>query len=281
MNNRYFVPIIAFTFLGFMMVLLLVVVVVRPWGNHDNSWATHLNLTDEPLEGYSRSVQTFVSEEGSAPILVWEQKGCGDVADASGGCDSDPATEWIVRGCAGCHGLSGEGAAVGPNIQQVADVDFLDRIRFGANGMPAFDPLDLSDEHIALLADYLRQVRLTNPAPVDPTPTVQPTATAVPAQPTAVGPSPTSPANPPDDDSLALGKLVYDETAGGVGCAECHGLDGKGQGRRGESAPNIVGASRTAVREALRGAFDMQDIKLTGDELAAVIEYLQFLVEQQ
>ncbi len=278
-----------------MSFVLIVVVVVRPWGGHDRGWATHLNLTDEPLDNYSRSVETLINPDGGAPIEIWQRASCSKttgnqtekyvspVSYDLEPCGDDPQREWVAHGCAGCHGLDGTGGVVGPTAIEVIGAKFGEQIRFGANGMPAFSESDLSDEHIALLTDYLATVRAKvfpggippTPTPV-PTPTPQPTATPAPSG-GSNATAPTPAAEPPSSDLLKLGREVFEVTAGTDGCAYCHGFDGTGNGQGGESAPNIVGADRSQVREALRGAFDMSDIKLSRDELAAVIEYLQFL----
>lgn len=116
-----------------------------------------------------------------------------------------------------------------------------------------------------------------------PVPTV-PTATATAKQPDTPFPTPTArallPATPvPTNDLLARGKLVYEKTAGGVGCASCHGLDGKGKPEIG-ARPNR-GASETQVRGALIGGVPvMSFIKLSEEEITAVVAYLKYLDEQ-
>lgn len=82
------------------------------------------------------------------------------------------------------------------------------------------------------------------------------------------------------DEVLAKGKLIFDKTAGGTGCAYCHGFDGKGAGPSGLNAPANRGKSETAVRDALKNAQMMSFIKLTDEEITAVVAYLQYLNEQ-
>ncbi|MCZ7574258.1 MAG: cytochrome c [Ardenticatenaceae bacterium] len=126
-----------------------------------------------------------------------------------------------------------------------------------------------------------------NPAP-QATATAEPpaaTATAEPPAPTATS-APTAtagsdaPADPaPDDELLAKGKLIFEKTAGGVGCASCHGMDGKGNTKIG--APDNRGATEEQVRTALSGGVEMMSfIKLTDDEITAVVAYLKYLSEQ-
>ena len=82
------------------------------------------------------------------------------------------------------------------------------------------------------------------------------------------------------DDALAKGKVIYEETAGGVGCAYCHGLQGKGDGTAGLDAPAIIGLPESTIRASLAGAYPVMDfIELSEDELSAVVLYLQYLTD--
>ena len=117
-------------------------------------------------------------------------------------------------------------------------------------------------------------------------PAAAPAATATP-RPTTNAATPANPqtanqpANTPSTDLLAKGKLIFEKTAGGTGCAYCHGLDGKGQGPSGLAAPPNRGASEEKVRAALAGGVPvMSFIKLTEDEITAVVAYLRYLGEQ-
>lgn len=275
-RTRLAVPTVGFVLLAILSFTLIVVTVLRPWSGPDTSWRTHMNLTEEPLEDFTRTIQAFVSPEGSAPILVWQLAEC-DGDDES--CAEDPAAEWVARGCANCHGLDGAGGRVGPNVLLATVDDIRDNTRFGPGGMPAFDPVDLSDEHIALIGEYVEAVRIANPGlvptptPVPPTPT--PTAVAT------VEPGSTPPTNLPSNEIIVLGKLLYEETAGIEGCAACHGIDGRGQGTvSGQTAPNIRGMTRSQVRQALGDVLDMSDIELSSEELMAIVAYLQYLNTQ-
>lgn len=82
------------------------------------------------------------------------------------------------------------------------------------------------------------------------------------------------------DDALAKGKLLYEEGAGGVGCAYCHGLKGLGDGTAGLDAPAIIGLPESTIRASLAGAYPVMDfIELTEDELNAIVLYLQYLTD--
>lgn len=83
-----------------------------------------------------------------------------------------------------------------------------------------------------------------------------------------------------DSEVLEQGKLIFEYTAGGVGCAYCHGMDGKGHGPSGESAPDIRSKTGNDVKQALTNVISMDTIKLTDKEIAAVGVYLHYLYEQ-
>ena len=75
-------------------------------------------------------------------------------------------------------------------------------------------------------------------------------------------------------DILELGKLIYDKTAGTVGCASCHGLDGKGGG----AGPDIRGVAETVIRDAVKGGVPaMSFIKLDESEIQAVSAYVNVI----
>jgi mono/diheme cytochrome c family protein len=75
--------------------------------------------------------------------------------------------------------------------------------------------------------------------------------------------------------------LVFEKTAGGVGCALCHGLDGKGGGISGLGAPDIRGAKEAKVRGAIAGGVPLMSfIKLNDAEITAVAAYVQWLDTQ-
>lgn len=95
------------------------------------------------------------------------------------------------------------------------------------------------------------------------------------------GAAPTAAATPGVDAIVALGKKVY-ETAGGDGCQDCHGPEAKGrQTKSGTNAPNIRGATEQKLRDALAGgAALMTFLKLSEQEIEAVIKYLEYLDQQ-
>lgn len=168
--------------------------------------------------------------------------------------------------CARCHGVDRMGIEdVAPDISGTSlTMDESDewigsRIRDGFKGMPRFGGI-LNDGQIAQIVDYLRggtgEVVTTTTAPGDGSSGSTTTTTM---------------ADEVDEEQLTLGKEIFDVTAGGVGCASCHGFDAQGTA----DGPNIVGSSKSAISGALGGGvLDMEDIKLSPTELDAVYAYL-------
>ncbi len=77
---------------------------------------------------------------------------------------------------------------------------------------------------------------------------------------------------------LALGRTIFEKTAGGVGCAACHGPNARGGAQF--NAPDIRGADEMRVRAALAGVAVMSRITLNDAEIAAVVAHLQELNKQ-
>lgn len=57
-------------------------------------------------------------------------------------------------------------------------------------------------------------------------------------------------------------------------------MDGKGKGPGNPDAPNIRGKGEGAVRAAINGVSVMRFIKLSDEEITAVVACLKFLGEQ-
>jgi mono/diheme cytochrome c family protein len=92
------------------------------------------------------------------------------------------------------------------------------------------------------------------------------------------GPAPKPAAAAAGGNVLALGRMVFEKTAGGVGCASCHGMDAKGGVQ--SKAPDIRGADEMRIRAALAGVTVMSRIMLNDAEIAAVVAHLQELNKQ-
>lgn len=176
--------------------------------------------------------------------------------------------------CARCHAVNRMGIEdLAPDISassltmEESDAWIAGRIRDGYKEMPRFGGI-LNDTQIAQIVDFLRGGSGEVPPP---TTTTIPQATEDPTD----GPTDTQ---PPDDSVdaavLALGEEIFNVTAGGEGCASCHGFDAAGAA----GGPNIIGSSKSAISGALGGGvLDMADIELTRDELDAVYAYLSTL----
>jgi mono/diheme cytochrome c family protein len=80
----------------------------------------------------------------------------------------------------------------------------------------------------------------------------------------------------PDDSAsrdVAAGKLLHEQTAGGVGCASCHGMNAKGEGL----APDIRDADAERIRSGLMNTGDMADIALSPAQIEQLAAYYHSL----
>ena len=73
-------------------------------------------------------------------------------------------------------------------------------------------------------------------------------------------------------DQVAQGQEIFLKTAGGVGCASCHGVDALGM-----IGPNIRGRTASQITGALGRVEAMAFIKLTSEQIEAVAAYLATL----
>ena len=262
------------------MIILIGQITLRPWANTDSGFDTHLNYSTVS-DDYTRSVVGHVGDAEKAPD-GWTPI---DEIDSD-----DTFAAWVGYGCASCHGLDATGDLVGTNLQELVRDEFAEKIRFGQDGMPAYGESDLTDEHIAILADYLIEVGGPPPTPTPVPPTPVPTATPAPTsipEPTATLAAGVSPTQTPlpeptaaateesgDSELIAAGKILYEETAGLKGCAECHGFNAEGGGPSSANAPSIRGTTASKIRRSISDAYDMEGIKLSSDELFALEAYL-------
>jgi len=74
------------------------------------------------------------------------------------------------------------------------------------------------------------------------------------------------------DPEAAAGKVIFEETAGDVGCKTCHGMDALG-----DVGPNIRGKDSVAILKQLKTNDNMKFIKLTKKEVDQVATYLRYL----
>ncbi len=114
---------------------------------------THGNLRPE---GYNRTEIAFVGEEPP-----FEGLGLADPQLVTTG---DPAQDgralFFGYGCASCHGLKGQGGAVGADLD-IGDIslsEFRKDVRKGPKGMPSFMEETLSDEDLDKLYAFLESL---------------------------------------------------------------------------------------------------------------------------
>jgi mono/diheme cytochrome c family protein len=74
------------------------------------------------------------------------------------------------------------------------------------------------------------------------------------------------------------GREIFENTAGGVGCASCHGMNARGGAQF--NAPDIRGADEQRLRAALAAVTVMSRITLNDAEIASVVAHLAALNKQ-
>ncbi|WP_372841596.1 c-type cytochrome [Phaeovulum sp.] len=79
---------------------------------------------------------------------------------------------------------------------------------------------------------------------------------------------------PEMDPNLVAGRVLFEETAGDVGCAACHGVHGEG----GEG-PKIVGQSAENIKAQFQVNDSMSFIEMTDEQLELVEGWLNYLHE--
>jgi mono/diheme cytochrome c family protein len=75
-------------------------------------------------------------------------------------------------------------------------------------------------------------------------------------------------------EMIAAGRLLYEQTAGGMGCAACHGNFGLGDLGMGSY---VRGIGEQTVRDSLESVEAMASLSLSDEEIGAVTAYLQWL----
>jgi mono/diheme cytochrome c family protein len=78
-----------------------------------------------------------------------------------------------------------------------------------------------------------------------------------------------------DEALVSRGKVIFEKTAGGVGCAFCHGVDGRGKAEL--ASPNIRGKTPQDVLNAMETRAQMNIVKLSDEDVQAVGAYLVVL----
>ncbi len=114
------------------------------------------------------------------------------------------------------------------------------------------------------------------PTPDTPVVTPAPTSEPEPVIPSASAPAPAPEVKPAPLSSLtgdvAPGEVIFQKTAGGSGCAFCHGSDAMGI-----SAPRIIDKEAEDLQFALLSVPAMGYMNLTNQDIADVAAYLQYM----
>lgn len=108
---------------------------------------THSNLQSQLQANYTRTNQITVGPPdlfGGMPSMAMS-----DDQVARG------QALFVTNECATCHGLQGQGSAIGPTLTGSTAADLRKKTTEGPGAMPAFDPSSLSDEDLAAIAAYL------------------------------------------------------------------------------------------------------------------------------
>lgn len=134
---RVMVGFVAFTAVGMFLVIL-----TRP--------QSHANL--DPTGGFDRVPPAVIGVE-------YDYAGLGGFSQGSSVEGGEGRRLFVQSGCAGCHGVAGDGAVVGGTIVDEYGFSSLDEIleevRDGPKGMPVYDETLLSDDDVEKIQAYL------------------------------------------------------------------------------------------------------------------------------
>ena len=109
---------------------------------------THSNLSPG---GYSRTQIIRVGETQPFAGISLVNPGIARTGDPV----LDGRMLFLQYGCAACHGLSGQGAAVGPNLRNATVAKITQQVRKGPTTMPAFPPELLPETDLEKLIAFL------------------------------------------------------------------------------------------------------------------------------
>lgn len=113
---------------------------------------THTNLDDPG--SYDRTPIARVGEDFPYLGPGLEDPSLADSGDPS----RDGRVIYFEYGCAGCHGLAGDGGVVAPELlgEVGSQGGFAEDVREGPDNMPGYEPNVLSDERLAEIHSFLR-----------------------------------------------------------------------------------------------------------------------------
>jgi len=142
--SRFLVPAVLTGLIsGLAFTLIVIIIAQSPY--------THGNLRPE---GYNRTDIARVGEEHPFEGL--------ELADPQLATTGDPVQDGRILffryGCASCHGLKGQGGAVGKDLSGHRASTIMRRVRKGPKTMPAFDPSVLPDSDLEKLIAFLKSV---------------------------------------------------------------------------------------------------------------------------
>jgi len=136
--------VLTFAVSGLALTLIVAVIARSPY--------THGNLSPE---GYNRTQLIYVGDTlpfAGMPLADPRVAHTGDAVQ-------DGRMLFIQFGCASCHGLRGQGQAVGKDISDASPLKLTDKVREGPKTMPPFPPDVLSDADLAKLIAFLQSTQ--------------------------------------------------------------------------------------------------------------------------
>jgi len=126
---------------GLAFTLIAVVIARSPY--------THGNLRPE---GYNRTDIIYLGEEHPFEGIGLADPGLAGTGDPA----QDGGVLFFGYGCASCHGLKGQGAAVGKDLSKADAEEISQQVRRGPKTMPSFDPSVLPDSDLQKLIAFLK-----------------------------------------------------------------------------------------------------------------------------
>jgi mono/diheme cytochrome c family protein len=112
---------------------------------------THDNLQPQYVPGFARTEQIFLGPTDRHD----ERSQHAPIVDVAGEPVDAGRHLFVAQGCAGCHGLTGEGGVVGPPNARVNLATLRQNVRLGPGGMPAYGPGQLTDDEVVAIQTYL------------------------------------------------------------------------------------------------------------------------------
>ena len=137
-------PILGAVMMSGLAFTLIVIIIAR-------SPYTHGNLSPG---GYNRTGIIYVGQEYTLEGVPLADPKLAETGDPV----QDGRILFFRYGCASCHGLSGEGQAVGKKIAGDSELKITKKVREGPGTMPAFDTSVLPDSDLQKLIAFLQSV---------------------------------------------------------------------------------------------------------------------------